>query len=98
MSIQRWAQRRDTTEPSIVDALTRIGVRVWRCSKPFDLLCWSGNPKRFWWVECKTGNQPLTPDQQQFLRQFEAEEAAPIYVCRSVDEALAAAAEVGQWR
>lgn len=56
MSLNRYAQRRDTSEKSIVDALESAGFDVQRMSKPVDLAV-----RRTWYprgvnilLECKT--------------------------------------------
>lgn len=38
MSIKRWATKRDSTEPAIVEALERVGAQVWPLDYPVDLL------------------------------------------------------------
>lgn len=38
MSLPRYAKRRDTAEPAIVQALEAVGALVWRLDLPCDLL------------------------------------------------------------
>lgn len=96
MSLARFAKKRDATEPAIVDALRRVGVKVWKLDQPFDLLLWSEG--RFWLMEVKSPGGGLTPSQKAFMAEFEDEAAVPVYVVKSAEEALQAAAEIGQWR
>ena len=54
MSIKRWATKRDSIEPAIIEALERVGAEVWPLDYPVDLLV------RFrgaWHLlECKTAS------------------------------------------
>lgn len=59
MSRNRYAQKRDTTEPAIVEALEKAGWQVWR-ELPVDLLCFRAGV--FKTLECKTPrNKKLDP-------------------------------------
>lgn len=70
MTIHRWAAKRDSSEPLIVDALEAAGFDVERMSKPADLLV-----RRPWYprgvnlvLECKTPQgktQRLPVDKRQ---------------------------------
>lgn len=54
MSINRWARKRDTVEPAIVDAIEAAGWLVFLLDRPCDLLCYHAT-KGFRTLECKTG-------------------------------------------
>lgn len=38
MTIKRWAARKDTAQPGIIEALERVGAEVWPLDYPVDLL------------------------------------------------------------
>lgn len=56
MSLNRFAKRRDTSEPAIIDALERAGFDVWQRDEP-DLMVrkTSWAPGLVQLLECKTG-------------------------------------------
>lgn len=39
MSINRFAKKRDKSEPAIIQALERVGAEIWVLDYPVDLLC-----------------------------------------------------------
>ena len=90
MSLWRKAAKRDTAEAPIVAALEAAGVKVWRLSQPFDLLC--GLRGRFVVLECKTGNRK--PDKRQVQQNADLADChrkgLPVYVVRTPEEALQA--------
>lgn len=96
MTLARYAKKRDANESEIVNALRDAGIKVWRLDQPFDLLLWSDG--RFWLAEVKAPGGSMTGAQRAFLAEFEDEASVPAYVVSSPQEALQAAAEVGQWR
>lgn len=97
MSLARYAKKRDANEREIIDALESAGISCWQLDKPVDLLCWDG--RKVFLLEVKNGSGGLTPDQEAFLAHFEARgDSAPVWVVKTPQEALQAAAEVGQWR
>ena len=87
MSLSRYAKKRDLVEPEIVEALKGFGAKVWKLDKPYDLLV--GFHGRFVVLECKSGKARLTPEQAEELDACKAG-GLPVYVVRSVDEALRA--------
>jgi Holliday junction resolvase len=84
MSLNRYACRRDTTEPEIVTALERLGFVVDRVSAagfPDLVLSRNGN---FWLAECKTGKGRLTKSQTYFHGRHKAK--VPVF--RRVEDVL----------
>lgn len=53
MGLNRYAKRRDISEPSIIVALENAGWLVEQLDRPVDLLCWKGGVVKL--LECKTG-------------------------------------------
>jgi Holliday junction resolvase len=51
VSLNRYAKKRDKSEPEIVEALQAAGFKVWR-ELPVDLLAYRAG--RFYVLECKT--------------------------------------------
>jgi hypothetical protein len=93
-----FGQRVDANQKEIVAALRKAGVYVSIAGQPFDLLCVPASEGKFIWLEVKDGSksasaQQLTPAQIKTL--MELRNRAPVYVVRTVDEALAAVG-VGQ--
>lgn len=80
----RRAAKQDASQWPIVEALRKIGARVYFMGKPVDLLvAWRGQ----WHVlEVKSEGGRLTQAQVQFI----AENTAPVHVVQTVDEAFAA--------
>lgn len=68
MSLNRYATRRDASEPEIVIALEQCGFSVVRMDKPADLLV--GFRGRCWLIECKSSDKGygkgLNPNQKAF--------------------------------
>jgi len=87
VSLARFAKKRDTAEAAIVTALRAAGCRVWQLDRPFDLLI--GHHGRFVVLEVKTGTRKATESQQDELRACRAG-GLPVYLVRSVDDALCA--------
>ena len=87
MSLNRYARKRDTSEPEIVAALRAAGARVWQLDRPFDLLC--GIRGRFVVLEVKTGKAKATDAQESELHACQAG-GLPVYLVRTVDDALQA--------
>ena len=95
MTITRYAAQRDSNEDAIVRALVHAGCRVQRLSAKGvpDLLV--GTPAytghdglgAIVLLEVKTAKGALTDDQDTF---FEIWAGYPVYVVRSVDDALKA--------
>jgi len=86
VSLARYANRRDATEPEIVAALERIGAKVYRLTKPCDLLVRYRGHIHLIEVEGgkRTGSGARQPGQLQFLDEW----CVPIV--HTVDEALEA--------
>ena len=83
MKRQAYAKRRDANEPEIAEALRAHGASVMFLDK-FDLLVgYRGNDFK---VEVKTPKGPLTESQKEMIETWKG---SPLYVARSVDEALA---------
>lgn len=90
MSLHRRAAKRDAIEPEIIQALRSAGCRVWQLARPFDLLC--GRSGRFTVLEVKSGRRGrLTSAQETDL---DRAEGLPVYVVRSVEDALQAVGAV----
>ncbi len=93
-----FGQRVDANQKEIVAALRKAGVFVSITGQPFDLLCVPVEEGKFVYLEVKDGSKPasqqtLTPPQLKTI--MELRNRAPVYVVRTVDEALAAVG-VGQ--
>lgn len=89
MSLARFAKKRDSAEPAIVEALRAAGVKLWKLDRPFDLLCGVGG--RFVVLEVKSTKR-LRKDQQQQTDELKAAQAGglPVYRVTTTDEALQA--------
>lgn len=87
MSLNRYDARRDANEPDIVDALEAARIKVWKLSKPFDLLCGIGG--RFVILEVKGKDGDLTEQQAEDLAECRYRNL-PVYVVRTPEEALQA--------
>ena len=91
MSLHRRAAKRDTVEAEIVQALQKVGARVWRLSVDSlpDLLCGIGG--RFVLLECKSTRRIRRDQARQTAAIAELQARnLPVYVVRSVDDALQA--------
>lgn len=83
MSLNRYAKKRDVSEPEIVSALTRCGFSVERLDRPVDLLVgWRG---RCFLVECKTGRRKLNANQRDFTDTWRG---PPVVILRDAQEAI----------
>ena len=95
MSLNRYATRRDASEPEIVSTLIQCGFSVVRMDKPVDLLV--GFRRRCWLVEAKTGTKgygkALNPSQQKFADTWRGPE---IVILRDAQEAMDWAVQVSQ--
>lgn len=99
----RRAAKRDITEPSIVDALKRVGFSICRMDQPVDLL--AGFRGVTYLVEVKSGSKgyakALNENQQTFAAQWNG---SPVFILRSADDAIAWAQSVavnddlGEWQ
>ena len=87
VSLSRFAKKRDTSEPEIVQALRKAGARVWQLDRPFDLLV--GLSGRFTVLEVKSGKAKPTDAQADQIRACQAG-GLPVYVVRTPEEALQA--------
>ena len=85
MSLWRQAARRDENESEIVRLLELVGARVWRLTKPFDLLV--GFRGRLWLLEVKTEKGKLTREQ---MRDYDLATAdgLPVAIVKTAGEAL----------
>jgi hypothetical protein len=91
MSLNRFAKRRDTSEPAIIDALERAGFDVWQRDEP-DLMVRKSSwaPGVVQLLECKTGRgkkMTITKDKRQEAQQ-QFIEATGTPVVRTPLEAL----------
>lgn len=82
----RRAAKIDEVQPSIVEALRKVGASVVSLASigqgcP-DLLACKGD--KLWLIECKGPKGKLTPDQQRFILDWNG----PVHIIRSADEAL----------
>ena len=87
MSIYRRAAKRDKNEPEIIQALRAVGASVAQNSAPGlpDLLV--GYRGQTYLIEVKAPKGTLTPDQVEFMRQWEG---TLVHICKTPDEALRA--------
>lgn len=86
MSLRRFANRRDASEPDIVDALRDIGCQVQRLDKPVDLLVKFRGTVHLLEVHGgkRTGTGARTEEQKEFIRDWR------VPVVATVDDALRA--------
>jgi hypothetical protein len=82
----RRAARGDDNRHELVEAMKRIGARVYPVGKPLDYLVTFR--KRTMLVEIKNpeGKDRLTKEQEEFIAGWDGE----IHICRSIDEAIKA--------
>lgn len=73
MSLRRFAKRADSTQKAIVEALRKVGIKVWIISTPCDLLTYYPPYKRWRPLECKPEKRKRTdqPEQDEFLTAHE---------------------------
>jgi len=86
--LKRHANKRDISEPEIVEALEKAGCTVFRMDKPVDLLV--GRRNTNFLVECKTvrkqgGLDKFTEDQIKFMDSWRG---GPVVVLRSAEDAI----------
>lgn len=80
----RTAARVDKTQASIVAALRKVGATVYYIKEPVDLLV--GYRGRCVALECKSKGGRLTPQQEEFFRDFKGE----AYIVFNEQEAIKA--------
>lgn len=92
MSIARFAKRRDAAEPEIVEALRKIGARVWQQDRPVDLLV--GFHGRLVGLEVKNPGARPRKDQAEQRETIESaqRDGLPFYYVSTIDDALNAVA------
>ena len=89
MSLNRYAAKRDASEPEIVSALTQCGFSVERLDTPVDLVV--GFRGRTFLVECKSGNRKLNGNQVDFVSRWRGSE---VVILRDAQEAIDWAVQV----
>lgn len=92
MSIARFDKKRDQCERGIIDALERIGARVWQQDRPADLLV--GYHGRLICLECKNPGARPRKDQAEQREAIEAaqRDGLPFYYVSCPADALNAVA------
>ena len=90
MSLARFAKKRDTAEPAIVEALLAARCKVWKLDRPFDLLV--GIAGRFVVLEVKSNNRKPDPRQQKQTDELRDAQAGglPVYRVQTLEDALQA--------
>lgn len=78
--------RRDDNENEIVEALRKAGCLVWY-ELPVDLIVYSQQRKELMMLEVKRPKGKLTDGQRKLMKLADGQEV-PIYVVRSVEDAL----------
>jgi len=63
MTLNRYAAKRDSIEPQIIEALTKAGWHCWQLDYPVDLLCWKEG-RGFVLMEVKTGKGKIRKEQK----------------------------------
>lgn len=87
MSLNRYAKKRDASEPEIVTALQQCGFSVVRIDTPADLLV--GFRGRCWVIECKSGSKGYAKDLNANQKAFDASWRGPkLVILRSAQEAI----------
>lgn len=85
--MRRYANRRDSNEKEIVDALEAIGAVVYRLDLPVDLLV--GYRSRNFLIEVKDGGKPPSRTKRtEQQRKFMSTWVGQVRVVKSVSEAL----------
>lgn len=93
MSLNRYATKRDSSEPEIVTTLEQCGFSVVRMDKPADLLV--GFRGRCWLVECKSSDKGYGKDLNANQKAFDAGWRGPkLVILRSAQDAMDWAVEV----
>jgi len=86
-SVSQYARRIDANQAEIMDALRSLGVWCmdmhWCGRGVLDVLCWDPFGGTFW-VECKTGNEPLTEAEQRFVDNY----PGMWYIARNVGDVV----------
>lgn len=80
----RRAAKTDSTQAPIVEALRKIGAKVYYIKEPVDLVV--GFRKRNILMEVKDVNGTLTKGQEEFIATWPGE----VHIVRSIGEALTA--------
>lgn len=89
MSLARFAKKRDTAEPAIVQALLAARCKVWKLDRPFDLLV--GIAGRFVVLEVKSTARARKDQQKQTDALREAQAGGlPVYRVQTPEDALQA--------
>ncbi len=94
MTLNRYAAKRDASEPEIVTALKGCGFSVYRIDQPVDLLVGvpgRKGPRRTFLVECKSGKKKLNENQVEFVAGWRGSE---VVVLRSAQCAIDWAVQV----
>lgn len=86
MSLNRYATRRDSVEPQIIEALTEAGWHCWQLDYPVDLLLWKEG-RGFVLMEVKSAKGKIGK-RQDAQRNFVETTRTPIV--RTPQEALQA--------
>lgn len=89
VSLNRYAKKRDASEPEIVAALLQCGFSVERLDRPVDLLV--GFRGRTFVVECKVEGKKLNENQKDFVARWRGSD---VVVLRSAQDAVDWACEV----
>ena len=84
MGLNRYAKRRDITEPEIRAELHRNGCWTFALDKPLDLLCCDRG--RLFLVECKTEGGRLTLAQRDFFENEQLQHSIPAFVADHIDD------------
>jgi len=93
MSLRRYANKRDLSEPEIVQTLEQCGFSVVRLDTPVDLLV--GFRGRCWLVECKSSDKGYGKTLNANQSEFDAGWRGPkIVILRSAQDAMDWAVEV----
>src|ERR1041385_6430601 len=81
----RHAARTDDNQPAIIEALRKIGVKVYYIKKPVDLLCSRPNDNgRQVLIECKDPDGRLTKEQVEFIASWPGE----VHVVQTPEQAI----------
>lgn len=87
MSLNRYATKRDRSEPEIVAALEQCGFSVVRLDKPTDLIV--GFRGRCWLIECKSGATGYGKDLNKNQKDFATKWRGPkVVILRSAQDAI----------
>lgn len=93
MSLRRYANKRDISEPEIVSTLEQCGFSVVRMNKPVDLIV--GFRGRCWLVECKSSDKGYGKSLNANQAQFDVGWRGPkVVILRSAQDAMDWAVEM----